>query len=135
LVQFILLREGIESSPLTTDAGIDLVAFSPRHGVRTIQVKTNQRPRPAGGSGKLALDWWVPDDCPADLIACVDLEGARVWLFTTGELARLAQQHPSGRHHLYMYVDPTVKLRLGRRAAVTDFDSCLCPQRLRDLLL
>ncbi len=136
LVQFMLLREGIESSPLTTDAGIDLVAFSPRRRrAFTIQVKTNLRPKPAGGRGKPALDWWVRDDCPADFIACVDLSGTRVWLFRTSEFAHLAQQHSSGRRHLYMWCDPTVKRHLGRRVAVEDFERHVCPRRLRELLL
>ena len=60
-MQFLLLREGIESAELTTDAGIDLVAFAPRQGTAvTIQVKTNLRPkRRAGGRGKPVLDWWL----------------------------------------------------------------------------
>ena len=59
-MQFQLLMHGIESAPLTTDSGIDLVAYAPK-GARpvTIQVKTNLKPKPSGGKGKDALDWWV----------------------------------------------------------------------------
>ena len=76
LVQYRLLRRRIESAPMTTDAGIDLVAYSP-NSVRpvTIQVKTNLQPKPGGGRGKLALDWWISEASPAELVALVDLAG------------------------------------------------------------
>jgi hypothetical protein len=74
LVQYELLRNGIDSAPMTTDAGIDLLAYS---GVKarsfTIQVKTNLTPKPGGGKGAPAIDWWVNEDCPAEFYAFVDL--------------------------------------------------------------
>ena len=108
LVQYRLLKHGIESAPMTTDAGIDLVVYSP-HSKRavTVQVKTCLRPKPAGGKGKLTLDWWLPDDSPAELIAVVNLDADQAWLFTQGEFLREAQQHPIGKVHLYFYTDPT----------------------------
>ncbi len=58
LVQEQLLLHGVESAPLTTDTGIDLVAYSPRRAdAVTIQVKANLQPKPGGGKGKPALDW------------------------------------------------------------------------------
>lgn len=52
LVQYRLLKAGIDSAAMTTDDGIDLVAYSPRlHQALTIQVKTNLRPKPGGGKG------------------------------------------------------------------------------------
>jgi len=83
-VQYKLLLYGIESSPLTTDSGIDLVAYSGKNqDAVTIQVKTNLKPKPGGGKGKLAIDWWIPVESPADLFALVDLEKNRVWLVKT----------------------------------------------------
>ena len=38
----------------------------------------------------------------------VDLSEQRLWMFSTEEIAKLAQQQSSGRHHLYMWTDPTV---------------------------
>jgi hypothetical protein len=49
------------------------------------------------------------------------------------EVANLAQQHSSGRHHLYMYVDPKVSIRSGRLARVGDFDDFLLERRVSGL--
>lgn len=110
LVQYRLLLLGIESAPMTTDSGIDLVAYSPRkQDAITLQVKTNLKPKPGGGKGKLALDWWIPDNSSAQLIAVTDLSRERVWVFKLAEIQKLAQQHPKGRYHLGMTVDPTLR--------------------------
>ena len=88
LVQYKLLKYGIESSQLTTDTGIDLVAFSSKkEKAFTIQVKTNLNPKPGGGSGKLALDWWLRDNSPADIVALVDLSTDRIWMFLDKEFS------------------------------------------------
>ena len=51
-MQYKLLKLGIESAPMTTDAGIDLVAFAPAaQRAVTIQVKANDAPKPGGGRG------------------------------------------------------------------------------------
>ena len=106
LVQLKLLTLGIESSPLTTDAGIDLVAFSNRRKrAVTLQVKTNQKAKPSGGTGRPHLDWWADDNAAADVFAFVDLESHRVWLVETPSLATVSQQHPEGRFHFCMSID------------------------------
>jgi hypothetical protein len=107
LVQYRLLKQGIESAPMTTDSGVDLIVYAPsKDGAMTVQVKANQRPKPAGGKGQLALDWRLDDDSPTQLVALVDLQKDRVWLFRHRELAHHAQQHANGRMHFYLYVDP-----------------------------
>jgi hypothetical protein len=113
LVQYELLKLGIESAPMTTDAGIDLVAYSPmRAEAITIQIKTNWQAKHAGGGkGKAALDWTVRDPVPASFVALVDLSSEKVWLFKRDEFAEHAQQHRPGQLHLYMYTDPGVKPR------------------------
>lgn len=104
LVQYKLLERGIESAPMTTDAGIDLVAYSGINGRSfTIQVKTNLAPKPGGGKGAPAVDWWVAEDCPAELYAFADVSTRRVWLLTKQQLKLAAQQRSSGRFHLYIY--------------------------------
>ena len=56
-MQYELLRLGIDSSPMTTDSGIDLVAYSPdKRRSFTIQVKANLAPKPGGGKGAPAIN-------------------------------------------------------------------------------
>lgn len=135
LVQYRLLLLGVESAPMSTDTGIDLVAYSPTtNEPSTVQVKTNLKPKHGGGKGKAALDWWVPDDTPAGLVALVDLSEQRLWMFTAEEAARLAQQHPNGRHHLYMYTDPTASPKKPDRPAhVYEFQKYLLENRAHSL--
>lgn len=126
LVQYKLLIQGIESAHLTTDAGIDLVAYSGiGNAARTIQVKTNLKTKPAGGKGAPALDWWFPETSPADVIALADVSESRVWLFPRAVAATLAQQTSNGNHHLYMYTNPDSKARSDRRCHAHKFDEFL----------
>ena len=135
LLQYRLLVQGIESAPMTTDAGIDLVVYSPRaQSSITVQVKTNLKPKPGGGKGSPALDWWIPEDCPADLVALIDLSGERVWIFRLREIRTLAQQHPKGRYHLYAYVDPkSLPAKSSRPRADFQFEPYRLENRLREL--
>ncbi len=132
LVQYKLLLHGIDSAPMTTDVGIDLVAFSyKRSEAVTIQVKSNFKPKPGGGKGKPALDWWIPESNPSDLIALVDLSQSRVWLMTIAEIKANAQQHPKGRYHLYMYTDPATKSRSsGKKILDYEFSEFLLENRV-----
>jgi len=113
LVQYKLLKFGIDSAAMTTDSGIDLVAYSPQNNRPfTIQVKTKEKPLPGGGKGKLALAWDLRDSSPAELVAIVDLSTDSVWVFTHSEFESLAQQHSaSGNLKLYMYVDEAIKTK------------------------
>jgi hypothetical protein len=137
LVQYTLLMQGIESAPMSTDTGVDLVAYSSRTGVpHTIQVKTNLKAKPGGGRGKLALDWWIPEDSPAQYVTLVDLSAVRIWLFSHQELSELAQQRSSGRLHLYMYADPTSKTKVvGRVAHAYEFERYRIENRVHDLFI
>ncbi|OBB32572.1 hypothetical protein A5792_02465 [Mycolicibacterium peregrinum] len=110
LVQYQLLKLGIDSARLTTDSGIDLVMYVPGHqSAATIQVKANVAPKPAGGKGKELLSWPFPDDSKAQWLACVDLSTDSAWLFRIDEARRLAQQkHAGGTRLLYFYTDESV---------------------------
>jgi hypothetical protein len=135
LVQYKLLKLGIESAAMTTDSGVDLVAFSAAsQRAVTIQVKANDAPKPGGGKGKLGLDWWIADDCPCELAAFVDVSTDRAWLFTKAELAAFSQQHSSGRYHFYMYVDPSVKPRGPKLAMQSDFNDHLLERKAQILV-
>lgn len=108
LVQYRLLKMGIDSARLTTDSGIDLVVYSPAtaHAI-TVQVKTVREPTPAGGRGKLAVGWNFPHDLRAQVLATVVLSEDAVWLFTMAEAQSLAQQHSDRDvRRLYWYSDP-----------------------------
>lgn len=112
LIQYLLLKRGIDSSLMTTDDGIDLVAYSPRRRkALTVQVKTCLKPKRAGGKGAPTLDWWLRSDSPAQLVGLVDLESNQVWMFWHDEFVGRAQQKPEGRMHLYFYLDEDFKAR------------------------
>lgn len=127
LVQYRLLMRGVESAPMSTDNGVDLVAYAPSAAAPvTIQVKTNLQAKPGGGKGKAALDWWITEASPAQYFALVDLSSERVWLFSRDELSACAQQCSSGRFHLYMYTDEAHKPRKeGRLTHVSEFERYL----------
>lgn len=99
LVQYILLKHGIESAPLTTDLGIDLVAYPNivRKSV-TIQVKTSNHLGPADDKW---LRWDIREDCPADYIAAVDLIRNKFWLIRTEEFKKIATKTTEGRLRLW----------------------------------
>lgn len=103
LVQYQLLKLGIDSARLTTDSGIDLVMYVPAHQAAfTVQVKTKWKPVPAGGKGKPSLSWPVPIACKAQWLACVDLSRDAVWLFTIEQARAHAKQSPPS---LYWFVE------------------------------
>jgi len=125
LVQYRLLKLGIDSARLTTDAGIDLVVYAPgKAEATTVQVKTNFAPKPAGGKGQLSRGWDFPHTCPAQLLALVALDSDRVWLLTIAEALELAQQHsPKGIRKLYWFVETPTGGAAGARheAQMTQF--------------
>ena len=130
LLQYKLLLLGIESSHMKTGSGIDLVAYSSRNRrAYTVQVKTNEKPMPSGDNGKLSLEWWVPDDCPADLVAFVDLSTNSVWLFSTGEIPKYSQKRYRGRKNFYFYVDPAVNLQAGQLTHQVQFEDFTIEKR------
>jgi hypothetical protein len=107
LVQYQLLKLGIDSARMTTDAGIDLVVYAPRdRSASTVQVKTNIGPKPAGGRGRLSRGWFFPQQCPAQVLAFVALDTDTAWLFKLEEARRLAQQHSKRDvRQLYWYLE------------------------------
>ena len=131
LVQYKLAKRGIDTARLTTDSGIDLVAYSNKINIAyTIQVKTKLQPVLAGGTGKRSLGWFLRDDSPAYFIATVDLESNSVWLFTMQEFRDLAQQHSKkGILQLYMYVE-TPKRTKHNVAHVSQFNHFLLESRI-----
>lgn len=94
LVQYQLLKLGIDSARLTTDAGIDLVVYAPRdRSATTVQVKANLGAKRLGGPGAPLRSWYFPHDCRAQVLALVALDTDTVWMLTLEEAHALAQQH------------------------------------------
>ncbi|MDD2858151.1 MAG: hypothetical protein PHU75_05680 [Candidatus Nanopelagicales bacterium] len=124
LVQYHLLKNEVDSARLTTDSGIDLVAYSAgNEKARTIQVKTVRVPGHAGGNKRapLAIGLRFPETCPAELIALALLSTNEVWLFTTNQARKMAQQHSdSGFCQLYWYLDPETAPRGARHQGDMD---------------
>lgn len=133
LIQYRLLRRGIESAPMTTDAGIDLVVYAPQmEKALTVQVKTCLQPKPAGGHGKLACDWSLPQKkIPADLVGLVNIKADRAWLFRHDEFIAKAQQNTERGWHLYFYVDPDYQAKDGCHE--NDFSPFLIESRIEYL--
>jgi hypothetical protein len=103
LVQYQLLKHGIESAPMTTDTGIDLVAFPDvralpegRSKPVTIQVKTTSYEDP-GPVAEEGVVWTVPWPCSADYIALVDKQRDKLWLFSTSDFERKSTKAGSAR--------------------------------------
>ena len=107
LVQYQLLKFGIDSARMTTDAGIDLVVYAPgKSAATTVQVKANLAPRRAGGKGQRTRGWDFPHVCPAQVLALVALDADLAWLFTITEALDLAQQHsPKDIRKLYWFLE------------------------------
>jgi hypothetical protein len=104
-----------------------------RSGV-TIEVYVKREPRPAGGKGRLALNWMLDGRSRADLIAVTDISTLRVWLFRTTEAFSLAQQHPrSGNHHLIMVTDPGLSRSKHQRILDIHFAEFLLERRIQML--
>ncbi|WBM79864.1 hypothetical protein KIV56_17100 [Cryobacterium breve] len=108
---------------MTTDAGIDLVVYSPvRSEAATARVKTVERAMPAGGTGKLTIGWNFPHGCPAQILAAVSLDEDKVWLFTIGVAQDLGQQHSSsGTWRLYWYTDEAVGAQARGQSETSDY--------------
>ena len=136
LVQYRRVKRGIDTARLTTDSGVDLVAYAPGSASAvTIQVKTQTAPSPSGGKGALSVGFFFPDDLRAQLLAVTLLSSDAVWLFTREEARELAQQHNArGVRQLYWYMEE----RPGRGAAAAprhagDMEPYLLERRVGDL--
>jgi hypothetical protein len=136
LVQYQLLKMGIDSARMTTDAGVDLVVYAPGdRSASTVQVKTNMSAKPSGGRGPLSRGWFFPDQCPAQLLAFVALDTDTAWLFTLREAQELAQQHSKrGNYQLYWRLKaPPVGQKSPRYEA--QMDDYLLPTKAAQLFL
>jgi len=132
MVQRRLLEAEVDSAKLTTDRRIDMVTYSPRtQKSLTIKVKTRLAPKPVPGTRQRALDWWVPEKCPADLVALADLSTDRIWLMTMAELPDAAQQHSKRGYHVCMHVD-YIPPETAKTRPDIDFEKYLLGNRIEE---
>lgn len=109
LTRYKLLLHGVESAPLTTDVGVDLVAYSgTARRALTIQVKTVLKPTTLWAKGRMALAWTMQRDGSAEIAALVDLSAGRVWLLTMKQFFELAQQQRPLNAQLLLFADVAV---------------------------
>lgn len=134
LVQYQLVKYGIDSARLTTDSGIDLVMYVPGTEVAaTVQVKAVHDPKPASGKTTPRIGLHFPDTCKAQWLAIADLSRDRVWLIRTEHARKMAQQHrPDGTRALYW--DSNTTERIGKPYAETDMDGYRLPVVVAHLL-
>src|SRR5678815_5887656 len=72
LVQNKLQKLGL-AAVRSPDRRPELVVGRPDSDRRSIvKVSTNARPKPGGGKGRLALDWWVQENVMASAVALAD---------------------------------------------------------------
>jgi hypothetical protein len=109
LVQYKLLKYGIDSARLTTDSGIDLVMYVPgTKEAATIQVKSVAVPKSATAKGLPIVGVGFPHSCKAQWLAICDLSRDRAWLLMIEKARELAQQHNAkGLRQLYWTVGST----------------------------
>lgn len=136
LVQYRLLKLGLDSARLTTDAGTDLVVYSSvGNTALTVQVKAKERPTPAGGSGPLAASWSFRHDTNVDLLAFVLLSADAVWVFTAEEARALAQQHRhDGSRLLYWFTGIGPKRLSPTQLFQADHEEHLLERKMPSLL-
>ena len=124
LVQYRLLKYGIESAHLTTDRGIDLVAFdSVKQKPVTIQVKTSTHHIE---EGEKWLAWLISADCPAEYIAAVDLERDKFWFFRIDEFKRRSRRVGKGEesdYRLWWYVPEDTPEKAGGNHRETSYSA------------
>lgn len=113
LVQYNLLKHGVESASLTTDPGIDLVAYHPaKREPVTIQVKTSSHRGPSEDKWIL---WEIREGCPADYIAIVDWERDKSWLLSIEEFRKEAKHSAKGQLRLWWSLPEFTSKKAKRR--------------------
>jgi len=122
LVQYQLLKHGIDSARLTTDSGIDLVMYVPGTSEAfTVQVKAIGQPFPDGGpTGPITVGWSLPRTCKAQWLAGVDVSRDMVWLFRIEEALQLAKGNTADVF-LYWRLQPNPRGRIESESAFEEY--------------
>jgi len=104
--QYHLIKRGIDSARLTTDAGIDLAMYVPGTlAAHTIQVKATNTHYPDKMMNRLQLWWPFPVTCKAQWLGVVDLTRDLAWLLPMEDALREARgRDKKGTTYLMWYV-------------------------------
>lgn len=122
IVQYHLIKRGIDSARLTTDSGIDLVMYVPGASeAHTIQVKATNTNFPYGVGTSPQLWFPFPVTCKAQWLAVVDLPRDLAWLLPIEDALRLARgKDKAGITTLMWYIGE--KPKRATIPAESDFD-------------
>jgi hypothetical protein len=135
LVQNKLKSLGLGFDSIFADGANDIIVKSPSTNKELkIKVLARSGPKPAGGTGADALDWWIPENIAVDAVAFVDLDKERCWLFKKSDIPRYAQQHPPGKYHFFMYIDRDVNIHKDRLCFDHEFDEFLIENNFKSVL-
>ncbi|MBI2172094.1 MAG: hypothetical protein HYU30_08780 [Chloroflexi bacterium] len=119
LVQIKLLRLGIDSARMTTDYGVDLVAFDPETKRRfTIQVKAGRH----RGKVDKWVEWSTTKELVADYIALVDIQRDMAWLFSKDTFIRISTNIGNMGRRLWWYPLGHVPERTTLKRREEDFE-------------
>ena len=101
-VQYQFLKFGVDSSLMTTDYGVDLVAFHIGwQDPLLIQVKST-RVKPDADSKW--VEWSVRDELKANYVALVDITRDKAWLFAKEEFLKVSSSTGGKGLRLWWYL-------------------------------
>jgi hypothetical protein len=133
LIQYHLIKRGIDSARLTTDSGIDLVMYVPgATAAHTVQVKATNTHYPYGPGTPPQLFWLFPVTCKAEWLAVVDLPRDQAWLFPTPEAVHIASPDRQGTATLAWYLEDNPRRR--KFGYEPEFDQYRLPTVIQRLL-
>ena len=75
------------------------------------------------------MHWWLPENCPADLVAFVDLSTDRIWLMTMNDVREVAQQLSARGFHVTMYTEYIPK-KTGKKRPAVEYEKYLMEKRM-----
>ncbi len=79
----------------------------------------------------MQVHWWLPENCPADLAAFVDLSTDRIWLMTIDDVREVAQQLSARGFHVTMYTEYVPK-KTGKKRPAIEYEKYLLEHRIKD---
>ncbi len=118
-VQYAFLKCGIDSSLMTTDYGVDLVAF---HRMLPVPLLIQVKATRVKEEGETAwVEWDTRDELIADYVALVDIERNKAWLFRKDEFKRISTSTGGTGRRLWWYIPGRLPERARLKRAEEDY--------------